>query len=230
MPRDNGHHSTGKGKGKSKGLLERLDTLSLEDSPDPFAPRSGPSSYPYDQPAYQQYQQYPVSSDEYTYQSPTAGNGFASTSASGDGYGGYPNAYQPGTGSSSSGAASWSNTGSSINTPTSPSSILSYGAASSVGSYASSHASTAASSAPPRRDSTSVNDRIMGLQPTQNRYELPCEFLCLTGCSETFQDGDEHAWMEHVEDHLQGNLPTKLKCCKYHSPIPDPGKAWHQKG
>ncbi|KAK7748043.1 hypothetical protein SLS53_001295 [Cytospora paraplurivora] len=101
-----------------------------------------------------------------------------------------------------------------MNAPTSPSSVYSYGASSSVGSYASSHASTVASSAPPRRDPSSVDDRIMGLRPTQKRYELPCEFLLLTGCRETFQDGEETAWMEHVEGHLQGKFPTKLQCCK----------------
>ncbi|ROW12950.1 hypothetical protein VPNG_04650 [Cytospora leucostoma] len=193
------------------------DVSARADSPDPYAPRSGPSSYPYDQPEYEQYQHYPVSSDEYTYQSPSAGHGFASTSTPGDGYGGYSNAYQTATGSSSSGDAFWSNTGSSMNSPISPSSSFSYGRASSVSSHGSSSGyaptvSTAASSVPSRHDPMSVNHRIAQQQPTRNRCELPCEFLCLTGCVETFQAGDEIAWMDHIEGHLKGRIPTKLKC------------------
>ncbi|KAL1845856.1 hypothetical protein Daus18300_014430 [Diaporthe australafricana] len=73
---------------------------------------------------------------------------------------------------------------------------------------------TAASSAPSTRSNvTDVNNTIHRQAPPNERYELPCEFSNLTGCSSVFHGDEEHDWIEHhIEEHLRRKLPSKLRC------------------
>lgn len=75
--------------------------------------------------------------------------------------------------------------------------------------------STFASSAPSRYDRDNVNTQILRQTGTSQRYDLPCEFL---GCPEVFHGDQQAEWVRHTEDHLQGNFPPKLLCCKLFVP------------
>lgn len=72
---------------------------------------------------------------------------------------------------------------------------------------------TTATSAPSTR--TDVDNTIHRQAPPNERYQLPCEFSNLTGCSRTFHGDEEQDWIDHhVNKHLRDKLPSKLRCCK----------------
>lgn len=77
---------------------------------------------------------------------------------------------------------------------------------------------TMASSAPSRAPShhTDVNNTIHRQAAPNQVYELPCELSNLTGCNVVFPGDDEDGWMAHIERHLGGRFPSKLRCCKQH--------------
>lgn len=65
---------------------------------------------------------------------------------------------------------------------------------------------------------TDVNNTINRQHPPTERYQLPCEFRNLTGCSRVFPGDDVQDWIDHIEGHLQGKFPMSLRCwfCKEH--------------
>ncbi|ROW06398.1 hypothetical protein VMCG_04348 [Cytospora schulzeri] len=221
MQHNHGHHSKGKGKdkGKERDLVDGFDRLSLGDSSGHSVPRSDQHSHQYYQTEYSSLEQYPPGNDEYTYQSQSYDNA-ASNPAYGDQYGyeaTFPTTARNATttgGASSSYESSYVPSGYAASSYTDSSSYTSSYAPSSYASsgYAQSFASTTPSTAPPRRLNNTVDHQIAQQPPAQNRYELPCEFQLLTGCTIGFQDGEEREWKEHHEAHMRGKFPSKLNC------------------
>lgn len=70
---------------------------------------------------------------------------------------------------------------------------------------------SATTTAPPRYSRDNVDSHINAQRPTAQRYELPCEFR---GCGVVFHGDEEVDWITHMEDHLGGTFPSKLRCCK----------------
>lgn len=82
----------------------------------------------------------------------------------------------------------------------------------SVFSLASSGRSSSGASAAPSRVSGVVM-HINRQGPPNQRRELPCELQRL-GCARVFHGDQMVDWIDHVERHLGGCFPPKLKCCK----------------
>lgn len=59
---------------------------------------------------------------------------------------------------------------------------------------------------------TDVNNTIHRQVVANQRYELTCELRNLTGCPIVFPGDDEEGWMDHIESHLKGKFPAKLRC------------------
>lgn len=230
------------GDGDYEDYAQSLASLSLSDCGD-LAPRSDSYGQPYTDVYGSSYEQ-PYAGDNYSWtvpsslapmQSSSAVYGstpaYGSTAAYGStsGYGstpGYGNSYSTTPSTSSIGAYGYRNESSA--TPTysgytvygtasvSSSSVpSSYGPASESGwSEAQSHGTTASSVPSRRSDRTDVNNTINRQRPPNERYQLPCEFHNLTGCTRVFPGDDVQDWMDHVEGHLQSKFPTRLRCCK----------------
>lgn len=72
---------------------------------------------------------------------------------------------------------------------------------------------SAASSVPSRQShDTDINNTVHQQTPPAQRYQLPCEFAYLTGCDRVFSGDDAQGWMDHIEGHLRGKFPAKLRC------------------
>lgn len=100
----------------------------------------------------------------------------------------------------------------------SSSSVPSYGGGGSVSGWSEGQSQgTAASSVPSRHSHhTDVNNTINRQAAPSQVYQLPCELSNLTGCNVVFPGDDEQGWIDHVERHLGGRFPSKLRCCKQH--------------
>lgn len=210
MQRNKGHHSKGKGKDteKKENLADRMGELSLEGTNDPSLPRSGLEQYDYPSHPTSNY----TNNNAYTHQYQDS-HSTPSALAYNAGYEGYVTASPPTTtGRASSYESDYAASGyaesSSYASSYAPSSYASSG-------YAQSYASTAPSTVPPRYQANSVDHHIAQQPPPRNRYELPCEFRTLTGCTVVFQGGEEREWKEHLVSHLDSKFPTKLRCCEY---------------
>lgn len=207
MHPNHGHHSKGKGKGKEKveDFADHFGGLDLGDHTDASTPRNGQPSYQYDQPDYSTWEQYPPGSIDYTHQSASS-HATGSDPSYASGYGGAP--ITPG------GAFSFGSNYAPSSYDTSSSNASSYAPSECAASSYAASVSTVQSSAPTRYETNTVNHDIARQQQPRNRYELPCEFGLLTGCSRRFQGGEEREWKDHHWEHLNGNFPAKLRCCR----------------
>lgn len=234
-------HKSSKGKGRAadgdyEDYAQSFASLSLSDYGD-HAPRSGSYGSPYTDVYGSTYEQ-PYTADNYSW---TAQSPLPPTQSSSALYGGTPgyssipaygNSYSTTSATSSTGGYGYQNgssgtsnysgyadgydtasvTGNSVTSSSAPSS---YGGASVSGQSETYSYRTGASSVPSTHSNrTDVNNTINRQGPPTERYQLPCEFQTLTRCNRVFPGDDEQGWMDHVEEHLQGKFPTKLRCCK----------------
>lgn len=63
-----------------------------------------------------------------------------------------------------------------------------------------------------RNPRPNLNTQISQQGPAQQRYQLPCEFMKLTGCSSVFTGDDDFSWKIHIESHLESKFPAKAMC------------------
>lgn len=219
-----------KGKGRSRDtdyVLQSFEALSLSDY-DPQAPRSdyyGPS---YTDAYGSSYEPTYAGDDHYALEAQSSHAPTQSSSATyGSGSAGvYGNSYPAPSATSSTGVYEYQSELSGTSsygsytgydaTSVAGSSVPSYGGRGSVGGWSDSPSrGTAASSAPSRQSHhTDVNNTIHQQPPPTQRYQLPCEFHNLTGCDRVFPGDDTQGWMDHIEAHLRGKFPSKLRCCK----------------
>lgn len=228
-------HRPSKGKAKSTGaeLEQSFAALSMNDC-DPHAPRTDQYDPSYTSTSYDSTyaggnQNYvwtgqgsyaPTQSSPAAYVSTGAYSSYPTTSATSS-TGGY--GYQ----SELSGAPAYSGYSAYDSASVTSSSAPSYsgGGSGSVWSDTQSHA-TGASSAPSNLSHhTDVNNTIHRQAVPNQVYELPCELRNLTGCNLVFPGDDEDGWMDHVERHLGGRFPPKLRCCKQHGSADGRGRA-----
>lgn len=228
--------SKGKARATDPGLEQGFASLTMSD-PDSHTPRTGyydpsyASTYgsSYDPTYTGDNQNYgwtaqgphaPTQSLEATYGSPEVYDPLPTTYATSPA-GGYEYPNDPsGTPAYSSYSAY---DGASVTSSSAPS--YSAGGSGSVWSGTASHATGASSAPSDLSHQTDVNNTIHRQAVPNQRYELPCELRNLTGCQMVFPGDDEHGWMDHVESHLGGTFPSKLRCCKQYRSAGGRGRA-----
>lgn len=207
--------SKGKGRAAEEDCAQSLASLSLSDYGDHYAPRSSSYQSSYPDVYGSSYEQPYSSDDQYGWMAQSS----QSSSAAYSGTPGYGNSYPNTSATSSTEGYDYRN-----ESPATSNygSYAVYDTASTTGSSVSSHGwsdsqsrGTEASSMPSTHSHrTDVNNTIHRQGPTNERYQLPCEFHNLTGCDRVFTGDDEQGWVDHVEGHLQNTFPTRLRCCK----------------
>lgn len=219
-------YSKGKGRSRDTDYVQSFDALSLS-SYDPLTPRSDYCDSSYTDAYGSSYGPTYTGDDYYTLAAQSSHAPTPSSSATYGGSGVYGNSYPATSATSSTGAYGYQSelSGTSgysgytgYDTPSvAGSSAPSYGGGGgSVSGWSESQSrGTAASSVPSRQShQTDVNNTIHQQAPPAQRYQLPCEFHNLTGCDRVFPGDDTQGWMDHVESHLRGKFPSKLRCCK----------------
>lgn len=218
--------SKGKGRSSDADCAQSFASLSLSDDYDFHVPRTDyyePSytsiygssfdqTYTADNQNYvltAQGSQAPTQSSPATYGSTVASSysSYPATSATSS-TGGYEYQSEPSSASAYSGYTGYD--GASVTSSTAPS--YNGGGSGSVFSDTQSRV-TGASSAPSRTSHHTDVDNTINQQAAPNQvYQLPCELSHLTGCDVVFPGDDEQGWMDHVERHLGGSFPVKLRC------------------
>lgn len=220
-------HRSSKGKGRAddgggdEDYAPSLASLSLSDCVDPLTPRTDSYGPPYTD-EYLPYEQPCTGDGQYTWTAYSSLPPMQSSPAPYAGTTGYNNSFSTVPAASpmggygyQSGPPSTPDYGGYTGYSTASVTSSSYGGGSVSGWSDSQSRGTTASSAPSARSHrTDVNSTINRQRPTNERFQLPCEFRNLTGCDRVFPGDDERGWMDHVEGHLHGNFPTKLLCCK----------------
>ena len=228
--------SKGKGRSRDTDYAQSLASLSLSDY-DPHAPRGDYYDSSYTDAYGSSYEPTYTGNDQYAL---TAQSSHAPTQSSSATYGSngvcdssYPTA--PATSSTGgyeyqiepSGTSSYSAYTEYDTASVASSSVPSYGGGGSMGGWSDSQShGTAPSTAPSSRQShhTDVNNTIHRQPPPAQRYQLPCEFYNLTGCTRVFTGDDTQGWIDHVEGHLRSNFPLKLRCCKQSCSVDERGR------
>lgn len=197
-----------------------LTSLSLSDWQDPKAPDEASYEGPY------------TSDEHYSWAAQSSLAPMQSSLAAYDGIPGYSSSYPTTSASSSVGGYEYRDESSatsaysgytrydshaSIVSSTVPSS---YGESSVSGwSDINSLENAKSSMASARSIWTDVHNTIYRQRPSNEEYQLPCEFYNLTGCNTVFSSSDVQNWMNHIEGHLQSKFPTRLRCwfCSEHN-------------
>lgn len=213
--------SKGKGRAAEEDCAQSLASLSLSDYGDYYAPRSSSSGSSYPDLYGSSHEQPYYGDDQYSWMAQSS----QSSSAAYGGSPGYGNSYPTTSATSSTEGYDYRNESPATSNygsyavydtaSTAGSSVSSYGGGSAAGWSDSQSRGTEASSVPSAHSRrTDVNNTINRQGPTNQRYQLPCEFHNLTGCDRVFTGDDEQGWVNHVEEHLQNTFPTRLRCCK----------------